>query len=127
MLDTKSISNNLLIISIILLLHCDKVHSLSCQDNNCKICSNYNYTNTCIQCNTGFYISSKNQCIACPPECKTCTDKCIECINGYFLTKSNICGRCPNNCDQCKLVPSESEKSTKTYCAACNAGYYLQS
>jgi len=127
MLKIKTLWNSLVVITIIFISKFYYVVSATCQDNNCNSCSNYDFTNTCTECNIGYYVSSKSTCTSCPTNCKVCTDKCIECNPGYYLTNNDYCNMCPSSCEKCKLIPSSSSSSSESYCETCKSGYYLNS
>jgi len=100
MVELKSLSKSLIIISIIFIMNIKQLLTAGvCQDQNCNICNNYDYSNTC-----------------------------TECKEGYFVTDKNDCSKCMANCQICKSQSSYSSSKTSTsYCKVCSSGYYLNS
>lgn len=74
-------------------------------DGSCKKSSSSKSSTTC---STGYYLDSKNKCIACPSGCIACTSDtiCTECQPKYALVnnKEGLCMACPDYClDSCSI------------------------
>ena len=88
----------------------------SCPDN----CAKCNDSNTCTQCNDGYFILN-NKCSQCNTNCLKCEasrNHCTACESTKFLFEDeNYCYDCPNNCKQ--------KGSSDCRCTKCNEGYEL--
>lgn len=96
----------------------------------CSICPN----STCIQCQDYSFLSSSNDCLACPQNCLSCSNSsvCLQC-DQYSILNNGSCNQvlfqslyppmvsapnCPANCNQC---------SNPTTCTVCVTRYALDS
>ena len=100
-----------------------------CYDRNCKNCKSSLY-GACIECNTGYSLSTDNTCICNIPHCLLCEDEiCNVCEKGYLLSESktscefnllyknnDYCN--DTNCDICTV-------NIEGGCIKCNDGFNL--
>ena len=90
---------------------------------NCLNCAS---SSLCIQCQSGYYLSSSNtQCLSCPSAltyCASCdlNGLCLQCITDSYLdSTSNACIKCFQITPGCDLCDSNRT------CLGCSDGYYL--
>ncbi|KAL4454048.1 hypothetical protein ABPG73_009847 [Tetrahymena malaccensis] len=109
-------------------------------DSSCKTCSQANDSNSCLSCNSGYYLNSQNQCQPCKAPCGSCiysSTKCLSCIpaqNYKFDSSNNSCSLiCDSSCQTCSQ-PQDNTKclscAQNSYllngkCIPCGDGYYL--
>ena len=98
----------------------------SCGITNCEKCSLSGASVSCTKCVDGFYLSAALACVACPAECKTCSNGafCASCKDGYFSEKFNgdHTGRCLPCSADFKCLTCRGEESN---CLTCLEGYEL--
>ncbi|KAL4435521.1 hypothetical protein ABPG74_020297 [Tetrahymena malaccensis] len=70
------------------------IYSFDCLQDNCQQCTASGTQTSCLDCNSGYYLSS-GECLQCNPMCLTCSDSktCINCkpVQGLTLNSSNQC------------------------------------
>lgn len=118
---------------------------------NCKSCST-TVSNTCAVCNSGYYLSSINTCLACPTTgvASCLNNSMFTCSSGYYRTvNSTSCSLCTsqvgvaacdantgipitcqagyqlvgNSCNPC-LPGTYSPTVGTSACISCSSGYY---
>lgn len=53
-------------------------------------------------CNSGcWYGPSKNTCMSCPSNAKSCSKSTVECADGYILMGGYVCAACGSGCKTC--------------------------
>ncbi|KAL4435263.1 hypothetical protein ABPG74_017355 [Tetrahymena malaccensis] len=97
--------------------------------NNCQTCIDPSDSNTCTQCNQGYYLSVTmtptsiiKQCIACLSPCSNCqgsTTVCTSCVTNYTLYGNACIPNCHSSCKTCQLPLNSSS------CLSCNPGFFL--
>lgn len=119
---------------------CDSTHyqvpasgSNSLKDNySCKSCSSHcsrcTTKDTCISCETGFYLNGKGgatqTCEACPEGCKDCKtkDTCSICEDGlYFSPETKKCQKI-----DCKVKDCLKCGGSSTLCLVCKNKFFAQ-
>ncbi|KAL7721076.1 CXXC-rich protein [Entamoeba marina] len=80
-------------------------------------CIKYSNVNECIECHTGYFLTSNGLCQECDNLCSICdSNECTECEVGYYLDLNKNCTKCSydqmNNCE---------EETSLHACRTCNS------
>lgn len=86
---------------------------------NCWTCSDQN---TCLTCQSGFYVNStSSKCARCNiPNCFTCSNEstCLTCLPGSYMDSTS-------KCVSCNIIPNCMTCSDQNKCLSCQVGYYI--
>lgn len=89
--------------------------SSNIKENEFKYCQKI-VENTCVKCESGYYLGSDSKC-SFTPNCEESENgKCISCSENYYLGKDNLC----SNVEKCAY-------SRFNFCRECEDGYYYNS
>jgi len=89
--------------------------SSNIKENEFKYCQKI-VENTCVKCESGYYLGSDSKC-SFTPNCEESENgKCISCTENYYLGKDNLC----SNIEKCAY-------SRFNFCRECEDGYYYNS
>ncbi|KAL4464778.1 hypothetical protein ABPG74_011339 [Tetrahymena malaccensis] len=114
-------------------------------DQSCLTCKQLNDKNSCLTCQSGFYLAlnsqtqATGQCLPCPVNCLKCDNQnsqqqCQQCQDGYQLDNKGGCIKCDSTCQTCFLPnnPQACEQCLPSYnltskhtCIKCEQGYYF--
>ena len=82
------------------------------EENDFKYCSNV-VDNTCVKCESGYYLGRDSKCSFTPNCQESENGKCIVCNERYYLGNDNLC----SDVEHCI-------KSRFNFCRECEDGYY---
>ena len=86
--------------------------SSNIKENEFKYCQKI-VENTCVKCESGYYLGSDSKC-SFTPHCEESENgKCISCSENYYLGKDNLC----SDVEKCAY-------SRFNFCRECEDGYY---
>ena len=89
--------------------------SSNIKENEFKYCQKI-VENTCVKCESGYYLGGDSKC-SFTPNCEESENgKCISCSENYYLGKDNLC----SNVEKCAY-------SRFNFCRECEDGYYYNS
>ena len=98
----------------------------SCNLPNCHSCYFFDQSTICKECNDGYYLNLRSECIECDFHCLSCTMlKCKKCERGYTLFNDE----CVDSAQKKEFTPLEGclAYNEKTYdCIECEATYQLK-
>jgi hypothetical protein len=89
--------------------------SSNIKENEFKYCQKI-VDNTCVKCESGYYLGKDSKCTFTPHCEESENGKCLSCSEYYYLGKDNYC--------------SDVEKCTYSrfnFCRECEDGYYYSS
>ena len=97
----------------------------SCNLPNCHSCYFFYQSKICKECNDGYYLNLRSECIECDFHCLSCTMlKCLKCETGYTLFNDE----CVDSAQEKEFTPLKGclAYNKKTYeCIECEDTYQL--
>ena len=83
----------------------------------CKLCTERGEIGVCLECETGWNMTSSGSCTCPYRNCRECgSTSCARCEEGYIKDASGVCKSTVPNCRQ---------YNSTTTCEMCEPGYYL--